>query len=67
LKLGNASQSVADYDQALGIDPRLASALYGRGLAKRRLGDRTGGDADVAAALRIDGSVANQFVRFGLQ
>jgi hypothetical protein len=31
------------------------------------LGDRTGGDADVAAALRIDGSVANQFVRFGLQ
>jgi hypothetical protein len=31
------------------------------------LGDATGGNADIAAALRVDASMANQFARFGLQ
>jgi hypothetical protein len=31
--------------------------LYGRGLAKRRNGDATGGDADMAAAKALDPDV----------
>ena len=34
-----------------------AKALYGRGLAKHRNGDATGGDADMAAAKALDPDV----------
>ena len=46
LKLGDLNRSVADYDAALQINPQLATALYGRGVAKRERGDHAGGDAD---------------------
>ena len=67
LKIGNAQSSVADYNAALGINPRLAGALYGRGLAKRLAGDAAGGNADVAAATAIDGGIAAEFARYGLR
>jgi hypothetical protein len=56
-----------DYTSALRIDPKLASSLYGRGLAKLKKGDTTGGNADVAAAKAIDANIVGDFVRYGLQ
>ena len=56
LKMGENGKALKDFNEAL----RLLSAYpaedaaifrYGRGMAKRRLGDRPGGDADIAAAL----------------
>jgi regulator of sirC expression with transglutaminase-like and TPR domain len=44
---------MSDYDQAIRLDPRNAYALNARGHMKQQLGDKAGGDADVARAERI--------------
>ena len=71
LKLGNDGGAVADYDAALGANPRpnqlRASSLYGRGLAHSGLGDRAAGQADIAAALAIAPLIAQTYARYGLQ
>ena len=59
-------QAIADYDAALKVDPDPASALFGRGVARRRMGDVSGGNADIAAAIAIDGTVAEQLARRGV-
>jgi hypothetical protein len=41
--------------------------LFVRGLAKRRLGDRAGGDADVAAAKAMDAGVARTIADYGVR
>ena len=43
LKMGQFDTAIDDYSSALGFDPKLATALYGRGLAKRKKGDPTWG------------------------
>jgi len=46
--------AVQDYDQALKLEPGLAAALYGRGVAKDQMGDKVGADEDISAARKID-------------
>jgi tetratricopeptide (TPR) repeat protein len=67
LKAGRPDAAIVDYNAALRIDPTLANALYGRGLAKRRRGETSSGEEDIAAAkaLRID--IAEEFARYGVQ
>jgi hypothetical protein len=48
------------------VDPRDAWALYGRGLAKLKKGDKAGSDADLAAATAIQPTVAQQARNVGL-
>jgi tetratricopeptide (TPR) repeat protein len=67
LKMGQLGAAIEDYSSALRSEPKLASALYGRGLAKLRSGDRAGGDADVSAAKTIQGNVGDDFARYGLR
>jgi tetratricopeptide (TPR) repeat protein len=67
LKIGEWDSAIQDYSSALQHDPRLASALYGRGLAKRKKGDTAGGRADMAAATAIDPNIAGDFARYGVQ
>jgi tetratricopeptide (TPR) repeat protein len=43
LKAGRFAAALADYDSSLKIDPKIASALFGRGVAKRRLNHTSGG------------------------
>jgi len=45
----------------------LASALYGRGLAKLKQGDTAGGDADISAAQTIQGDIGDDFTRYGVR
>ena len=59
-------QALADYEASLKVDPRHATALFGRGVVRRQMGDVSGGDADIAAATAIDGSVAGQLARRGV-
>ncbi|MGC1459608.1 MAG: DUF3857 domain-containing protein [Steroidobacteraceae bacterium] len=66
LRLGRFSDSIATYDAALAINPRLAPSLYGRGLAKLRAGDTDGSRRDMAAALDSNKGVADQFADYGL-
>jgi tetratricopeptide (TPR) repeat protein len=65
LKMKGFDAAIADYSSALQFDPKLASSLFGRGLAKRGKGDRVGGDADVAMAQTIQADIAAQFERYG--
>jgi tetratricopeptide (TPR) repeat protein len=67
LRLGRYSDSIATYDAALAINPKLAASLYGRGLAKLRAGDQEGSRRDIAAALASNKDVADQFADYGLK
>jgi hypothetical protein len=43
-----------------------AAALFGRGVVRRQMGDVSGGDADIAAAIAIDAAVAGRLARRGV-
>jgi tetratricopeptide (TPR) repeat protein len=66
LKLGQWELAIADYNSALQLDPKLASSQYGRGLAKLKKGDLTGGNADIAAAKTVEQNIVGEFARYGV-
>ena len=53
-RLGDHAGAVADYDEAISLDPGHAAAWCNRGAAKNRLGDHTGAVADCDEAIRLD-------------
>jgi tetratricopeptide (TPR) repeat protein len=67
LRTGRLDKAIEDAGAALARDPKLASSLYVRGVAKCRLGDSTAGDADLAAARFIEPKVDNEFGRYGVR
>ena len=48
------------------LNPKLASSLYGRGVAKQRSGNAAAGDRDIAAARAIDPNIASEYAGYGL-
>jgi len=66
LKLDRLDLARADFDTALRTDPKNAFSLYGRGIAKGLKGDRSGADADIAAAKQISPDIAADFERYGV-
>src|SRR5262249_17830451 len=66
LKMTHFDAAVSDYDAALRIDPKLAFALYGRGLARLKNGDPSG-EADIAAAKALQADIAEEYARHGMQ
>jgi tetratricopeptide (TPR) repeat protein len=67
LKMGQFDSAIQDYSSALRIEPKLASALYGRGLARLKKGDAAGGNADVEAARKLETKVADDFSQYGVR
>mgnify|MGYP006207638561 CR=1 FL=1 len=67
LRRGEVALALADYDQALSLSPELATARYGRGLARLRLGRENEGRSDLAAARAAEPDVAEDFARYGLR
>jgi tetratricopeptide (TPR) repeat protein len=67
LKMEQPTVAIDDYTAALRLNPKLASALYGRGLARSRTGDQAGSDADIAAAKTIAAGVGDEFARYGVK
>jgi hypothetical protein len=59
-------KAIADYDAALQLDAKRATALYGRGLAKAKKGDASG-EADIAAAKAIKPDIAKVFDHAGVK
>jgi tetratricopeptide (TPR) repeat protein len=53
LKLGQDAKALDEFEQVLQKNPRIASAYYGRGLAKLKKGDASGDD-DIADAVSLD-------------
>ena len=66
VKLGRLDEAIADYDAALKLYAKGPTALYGRGVAKRKKGDVAGGDADIAAAKAIKPDVADWHAKRGV-
>ena len=58
--------AVADYDRALALNGAAVYSLYGRGLARRGLGEGPEAEADFAAARRLQPDVDAAFKGFGL-
>jgi tetratricopeptide (TPR) repeat protein len=66
LRRNEFALAVTDYDAALRDYPRLASSLYGRGIAKLRLGQSREGNADLAAAAKIEPGIAATYAKRGI-
>lgn len=66
LRLGNLNDAIHDYASALQINPGMPTSLYGRGVAELRLGEKTQGQADLAAAEKLDTGVAQRFAKMGV-
>jgi tetratricopeptide (TPR) repeat protein len=65
LRMKQWAKAVADYNKALSNKPDLTLSLYGRGVARRALGDTAGGNADIAAATSAEPDIANIMRRLG--
>lgn len=66
LKRGEFGDAIDDYDDALKRNPKIATSLYGRGVAKLRLGQKAAGDADIAAAKKLDADIAATMKEYGV-
>jgi tetratricopeptide (TPR) repeat protein len=66
LKSKKYSRGLAAFAADVKTYPQDQFALYGRGMTKLGMGDRAGGEADVAAALAIDSFVADSFAKWGV-
>ena len=64
MKMVQFDSAIDDYNSALRFEPKLASALYGRGLAKLKKGDKVGSDANISAAKTIEAKIGDDFKRF---
>jgi tetratricopeptide (TPR) repeat protein len=65
LKMGQFGAAIDDYNSALQFDPKLATALYGRGLAKLKQGNSITGETDIAKAKAIQPNIGDEFARYG--
>ncbi|HEY2356944.1 MAG TPA: aspartyl protease family protein [Phenylobacterium sp.] len=65
-RMGRTDEAVLQYGAAIRAQPLAAQALYLRGLAELKKGDKAAGDADLAAAKAIDPNLTQEFRRFGL-
>ena len=66
LRQGNFDKAIADYKEALDLQPKKASSLYGLGLAEIGKGLKASGTANITAAIELHPTIAEQFQRVGL-
>lgn len=66
-RMGRFDKSIADYNDALKLNPKAALSLYSRGLAKIRAKKTAEGEADMAQALKMEPGVADQFNRLDIK
>ena len=66
-RLNRFDEAIRDFDAAINIRPKLAASLYVRGLAKLRKGDKSGGEADIAAAKEIRKDIEEEYAGYGVK
>ncbi|HEX6375029.1 MAG TPA: DUF3857 domain-containing protein [Allosphingosinicella sp.] len=66
LRLGMWDAAIADYSAALALEPKRFRALYGRGIARLRKGEREAGERDLAAARRLSFDVDAEYAGSGI-
>jgi tetratricopeptide (TPR) repeat protein len=67
LKLSLYTAAIDDYDAALKLNPKQASSLYGRGIAKLMSGSSAAGNSYIAAAKAINPGIADEFGGYGIR
>jgi hypothetical protein len=67
LKNGQPSSALSDYNASLQINGKQASSLYGRGIAKIRIGNSASGKNDISKAKSIDPNIADEFAKYGIR
>jgi tetratricopeptide (TPR) repeat protein len=55
--LDDYPKAIADYSEAIALDPKDADAFLYRGIDRIRNGDRPGGEADIAQAKQFDPNI----------
>ena len=63
---GNPAATCGSQAELAGDPPQTATALYGRGIAKRRNGNSPDGDTDIAQAKLINPRIAEEFAGQGI-
>jgi Flp pilus assembly protein TadD len=66
LRQGQYDKAIADYDGALRSQPKDASSLYGRGVARLHQGHSAQGNADLAAAAALQPQIGAQMSQHGI-
>lgn len=66
LRLGAFDKAIADFDDALKLQPKSARALYGRGVAKIQTNRAKGGESDIDGAVKLAPGIKGGMQRFGL-
>ncbi len=59
MTLGEDDKAIADYSQAIALNPQSAKAYYNRAFAWTNKGDEESAVKDFVTALRLDPSVAD--------
>jgi tetratricopeptide (TPR) repeat protein/transglutaminase-like putative cysteine protease len=67
LRMQRYEKAIAVYDKVLASQPTSAESLFGRGIAKLRLGRKQEGDADIAAALKSNPLTERRFAEMGVK
>jgi tetratricopeptide (TPR) repeat protein len=67
LKLRQYDRAFKDYSDAIAINAKAASALYGRGYARKQQGDNADAMADMAAAKEIQPDVEQTYAKYGIK
>jgi tetratricopeptide (TPR) repeat protein len=58
--------AIADYNAALKLSPKLASSLYGRGLAEQAAGHASRSTEDISAAQKLDPKIVAESKGYGV-
>ena len=66
LRQGALDRAIADFDNALKVQPKNARALYGRGVALIRSNKVKQGESDVDAAAKLDKTIKDQMQHYGV-
>lgn len=66
LRLGRIDEAIAAYGKAIAKMPTGASSLYGRGIAEARKGDKAAADRDMAAALKANPDIKDDYDGYGV-
>ena len=66
LRMKRYAEALPIYDAAVKANGKNAEAWFGRGVVKQRLRDKTGGQADIKAALALHAPIGAYFAGIGL-
>ena len=65
-ELGDKEGAIADYTQAIQLNPDDAGAYYDRGIARNDLGDKEGASADYTQAIQLNPGYADAYNNRGI-